>query len=66
MTQATLINLHPNKYSRKLHHYPIVVKLGRCVGSFSTLNDLSNKVCVPNKAEHLSLSVLNMITGKNE
>ena len=34
--------------------------------SCNTLNDLSNKVCVPNKTEDLNLSVINMITGKNE
>ena len=31
-----------------------------------TLNDLSYKVCVPNKTEDLNLSVFNMITGINE
>ena len=30
------------------------------------LNDLSNKVCVPNKIEDLNLGVSNMITGINE
>ena len=42
------------------------VKLDRCVGSCNTINDLSNKVCVPNKIEDLDLSVFNMITGINE
>ena len=28
-----------------------MVKLYRCVGSFNTLNDLSDKVCVSNKTE---------------
>ena len=36
------------------------------MGSCNTLNDLSSKVCVPNKTEDLNLSVLNMITGLNE
>ena len=49
MTQPTLINLHPNEYSQELHYYPFAVNLDRCVGSCSTINDLSNKVCVPNK-----------------
>ena len=66
MIQPTLINLHPNEYSQELHYYPFSVKLDRCVGSCNTLNDLSNKVCVPNKTEDLNLSVFNMITGKNE
>ena len=42
------------------------VKLDRCVGSCNTLNDLSNKVCIPNKTEDLNLSVFNIITGINE
>ena len=65
-TQPTLINLHPKEYSQELHYYPSAVKLDRCVGSCNTLNDLSNKVCVPNKTEDLNLSVFNMITGINE
>ena len=66
MTQPTFVNLHSNKYSQEFHHYPFLVKLDRCVGSYNTLNDLSNKACVPNKTEHLNLSVFNMITGINE
>ena len=64
--QATLINLHPHKCCQEFHYYPFAVKLDRCVGSCNTLNDFSNKVCVPNKTEHLNLSVFNMITGINE
>ena len=64
--QPTFINLHPNEYSQEFHYYPFTVKLDKCVGSCNTLNDLSNKVCVPNKTEDLNLSVFNMITGINE
>ena len=53
MTQLTLIYLHPNEYSQEFHYYPFVFKLDRCVGSCNTLNDLSNKVCVPNKTEKI-------------
>ena len=49
--QPALINLHRNEYSQELHYYPFTVKLERCVGICNTLNDLSNKVCVPNKTE---------------
>ena len=66
MTQPTLINLYSNEYSQEFHYYPFAVKLDRCVGSCNTLNDLSNKVCIPNKTEDLNLSVFNMITGINE
>ena len=56
--QPTLINLHPSDYSKELCYYPFMVKLDRCVGNCNTLNDLSNKVFVPNKTEELNLSVL--------
>ena len=39
MIQPTLINLHPNKYSQELRHYPFVVNLYRCAGSCNTLDD---------------------------
>ena len=42
MSQPTPINLHPNEYSQEFHYYPLVVNLGRCVGSCNTLNHLSN------------------------
>ena len=61
--QPTLINLHPNEYSKEFHYYPFTVKLDRCVGSCNTLNDLSNKVFVPNKTKGLNISAFNMSTG---
>ena len=66
MTQPTLINLHPNVYTQGLHYYPFAVNLDRCLGSCNTLDDLSNRVFVPNKTEDLNLSICNMITGINE
>ena len=66
MTKPTLINLHPNEQSQEFHYYSFAVKLDRCVGSCNTLNDLSNKVWVPNKTEDLNLSMFNMITGISE
>ena len=66
MIQPTLINLHLNEYSQEFHYCPLAVKLDRCVGSCNTLNDLSNKVCIPNKTEHLNLNAFNMITFINE
>ena len=66
MTQPTLINLHPNENSKEFHYYPFAFKLHRCVGSCNTLNDLSNKVYIPNKTKDLNLSMFNMITGINE
>ena len=66
MIQPIHIYLHPNEYSQEFQYYPFVVKLYRCVAICNTLNYLSNKVCIPNKTEDLTLSVFNMITGINE
>ena len=66
MIQPTFINLHPNEYSQEFHYYLFSVKLDRCVGSCNTINDLSNKACIPNKIEDLNLSVFNMIKSINE
>ena len=57
---------YPNEYSQEFHYYPFVVKLDRCPGSCNTINDVSNKVCVPSKTEDLNLSKFNMITEINE
>ena len=57
IVQSTLINLHPNKYSQEFQYNAFVVKLDRCVRSCNNLNDLSNKVCIPNKAEDKSKRV---------
>ena len=46
--QPAFINWHPNEYIKKLHYYPFAVKLEKCVGSCNNVNDLSNKVWVPN------------------
>ena len=66
MIQPILISLRPNEYSQEFHYYPFAVKLDQCVGSWNILNDLSNKVCIPNKTKDLNLSVFSMITGVNE
>ena len=63
--QPTLNNLHPNEYIQELHYYPFALKLDRCVGSCNILNNLPNKVCVPNKTEDLNLSMFHMITEIN-
>ena len=59
MIQPTLINSHPNKYIQEFYFYPFAAKLDRCTGSCYTLNDLSKKVCAPNKTKDLYLSIVN-------
>ena len=66
MIQPILINLHTNEYTQGLYYYPFSVNLDRCVGSCNTVNDLSNRVSVPNKTEDLNMHVFKMITGINE
>ena len=66
MIQPTLTNLHPNEYCQELHYYSFAVKFDRCAGSCNIPNDVSNKVCVPNKTEDLNLIVFNMIIEINE
>ena len=63
MVHHALINLYLNEYIYELHYYPFAVKLDRYVGSYNTLNDLSNAVCLPNKTGDLNIH--NMITGTN-
>ena len=62
----TFTILNSNEYRQELHYYPFAVTLEKCDGSSDTLNELSNKLCVPYKIEDLNLIVLNMITGINE
>ena len=55
MIQPTVINLHPYGYTQGLHYHQFAVNLNGCIGSCNILNDLSNKVYVPNKTEDLNL-----------
>ena len=54
--QPTFIILHPNECSQEFNYHPFSVNLDRCIGSCNTLNDLSNKVCIPNKTADLNLA----------
>ena len=51
------------EYTPGLLYYPFAVTLEKCVGSCKTLNDLSNKMCVPHETEDVNISGFNMITG---
>ena len=64
--QPTLINLRPNECSQEFHYYPFSIKLDRCFESYNTINNLSDKVCIPNKTEDLNLSIFNIIAGIHE
>ena len=62
--QPTFINLH--LMNTVTNYTSIHLELDSCAGTCNTPNDLSSKVCVPNKTEDLNIQVFNMITGKNE
>ena len=49
-SSSAICNLHLNKYNQEFHYYPFTVKLEKCVGRCNTLNDSSDKVCIPNKS----------------
>ena len=66
MTQPTLIDLHSNEYGQKIRYYQFAVNLDQYVASGNALNDLSNIICIPNKAEDLNMSVFNTTISKNE
>ena len=55
MTQPILTNVRPNEYNQQLCYHPFAVNLDRCVGSFNTLNNQSNKY-VFQKKQDLNLS----------
>ena len=52
--------------SQKIQYYPFAVKLDKRVGSYNTLHDLSDKVCVPNKSEDLNIHIFHLTAGTNE
>ena len=47
-----------------MHYHPCAVKLDKFIGSCNTLDDLSNKVYVPNKTENLNIYISNTITKR--
>ena len=47
MAQPILINLHPNENGQGLHYYQFAINLERYMASCNTLNNLSNRICVP-------------------
>ena len=53
-------------YVDKLHYYALMVNLARCNGSCNTLDDLSSRICVPNKTGYVNVNVFSMITEINE
>ena len=49
-----------NEYAQGLNYYSFAVNLDRCVGVCNTINNLYNKLCVPNKTADLNIHVFNI------
>ena len=50
----------------KRHYHQLNVSINRYNGSYKFFNDLSSRLCVPNKTKDLNLNVFNMIAKINE
>ena len=57
IVRPTLIELNPVE----LKYYPFLISLNKFTWSY---NDLSPKICVPNKAKDINIKAFNMITSK--
>ena len=66
MIRPTPIDLNPDEHNQGLSYYPLIVNLDGCYGSCNTLDNISCRICVPNKTEDVWFSVFNMITRINE
>ena len=53
IARPKLIDLNPDELNQELHYYPLVYKLDRYIGSCSTLNNLFDKKCRPNKTKEV-------------
>ena len=58
MTTPILINLNSDKYNEEVRYYLFIFNLERCNGSCHTLDEPSDRICVPNKTEDVNLRVL--------
>ena len=47
-------------------YYPSMISLDKYSGSSNSVDDLSTKICVPNKTKDINVTMFNMITKKNE
>ena len=59
MIRPSLIDLIPVE----LKYYPFMITLDKCIWSCNSINDLSLKIYVPNKAKNVNVKVFNMIAN---
>ena len=58
MTRPTRIDLNPDEYNHGSCYYSLIINLDRCNGSSNTLDDLSDRICVPKKIGNANPSAL--------
>ena len=63
MNPPTISSLHPDEYSQELRYCPFAVNINRCFRSFNAVDDLSSRVCVPDKTEEICMF---LIDNKNK
>ena len=61
LIRSNLSNLNNVEFQ----YFPFMISLGKCSGSFNSVDDLSIGICVPNKTKNINVKVFNMITNKN-
>ena len=62
IARQRLINLNPDEHNEELCNNPFMVSLDRSNGSYDFFDDLTTRICVPNKIEGASLNIFNMTT----
>ena len=62
MIRPTVIDLNPVE----LNYYPFMVGLDKYSESWNSVDDLSGKICVPNKTNDVNVKACDMVTNKNE
>ena len=66
ISRPTLIDLNIDEHKQGFCYNSFMINLGRCNGSYNTLDNSSGRIYVPNEIENPNLSVFNMITKINE
>ena len=54
-----------NIYSNEPLFYPYSVKISKCTGSCTNINDPYAKVCVPDVVKNMSVKAFNLISKTN-
>ena len=62
MSRPKILDINPNEPV----FYPYSIKVNKCSGSCSTINDPFTKLCVPDITENINVKVFNLIARINE